>query len=99
KRSPQAVVPQSHDQSRSAPMAMRHAGRAALPADGTSVETGHFGVQTRFIQENQTANVPATLPTAPLPAGLFNVGPVLLVGAQRFFYRSTPVASVGATAH
>lgn len=98
-RSTQAVVPQSHDQSRSAPMAVRDAGMAALPADGTSVQAGHFGVQARFIQEDQTANVPAPLPAAPPPAGLFNVGPVLLVGAQRFFYSSTPAAPAGATEH
>jgi hypothetical protein len=53
---------------------------------------GHLGVQTRFIDKDQLANIPAGLLPAPKPAGGFNISAVLLGGARRFFYSSDPAA-------
>ncbi len=53
--------------------------RAAAPV------AGHFGVQACFIDEDQMADIPAGLLPSPKPPGGFNIGPILLGGARRFF--------------
>jgi hypothetical protein len=42
-------------------------------------------------------DIPGWLLSAPKPAGGFNVRPILLGGARRFFYNSGPAAPTGAT--
>jgi hypothetical protein len=61
------------------------------------MKTGQFGVQTRFIDKHQPANIPIGLLLAPTLPGGFNIRPILLGGARRFFYSSGPVAPAGAT--
>jgi hypothetical protein len=63
----------------------------------TTTVAGHLGVQTRFIDKDQTANIPVWLLPSPKPSGGFNIGPILLGGARRFFYSSDPVVPSGAT--
>jgi hypothetical protein len=58
---------------------------------------GHLGVQTGFINEHQPAYIPAGLLPAPKPPGGFNIRPILLGGARRFFYSSNRVVPAGAT--
>jgi hypothetical protein len=58
---------------------------------------GHLGVQTGFINKHQPADIPAGLLPAPKPPGGFNVRPILLGGARRFFYSSNRVVPAGAT--
>jgi hypothetical protein len=53
---------------------------------------GHLGVQTRFIDEDQLANIPAGLLPAPKLSGGFDIRALLLGGARRFFYSSDLVA-------
>jgi hypothetical protein len=52
----------------------------------------HLGVQTRFIDKDQLANIPAGLLPSPKLSGGFDISAVLLGGARRFFYSSDPVA-------
>jgi hypothetical protein len=93
----EAVVTQGSDECRSAPMAMRHAGMTALSARGTSVKARHFCVEPCFIQEDQPTNIPEGLLAAPLLASCLDIRPVLLRGAQRFFYSSSSDDQAGAT--
>jgi hypothetical protein len=58
---------------------------------------GHLGVQACFINKHQLANIPAGLLLSPKPPGGFNIRPILLGGARRFFYSSVPVFTAGAT--
>jgi hypothetical protein len=57
---------------------------------------GHLGVQAGFINKHQLADIPAGLLPSPKPPGDFNIRPVLLGGARRFFYSSDPVVPDGA---
>jgi hypothetical protein len=61
------------------------------------VVAGHLGVQTGFINKHQSADIPAGLLPAPKSPGGFNVRPILLGGARRFFYSSNRVVPAGAT--
>jgi hypothetical protein len=58
---------------------------------------GHFGVQACFINKHQLTDIPAGLLPLPMPPGGFNIRPILLGGARRFFYSSDPVVRAGAT--
>jgi hypothetical protein len=58
---------------------------------------GHLGIQAGLINKHQSADIPAGLLLSPMPPGGFNVRPILLGGARRFFYSSDRVAPVGAT--
>jgi hypothetical protein len=58
---------------------------------------GHLGVQTGFINKHQPADIPTGLLPAPKSPGSFNVRPILLGGARRFFYSSNRVVPAGAT--
>jgi hypothetical protein len=58
---------------------------------------GHLGVQACFINKHQLADIPAGLLPSPIPSGGFNIRPILLGGARRFFYSSNRVVRVGAT--
>jgi hypothetical protein len=61
------------------------------------MKAGQLGVQTGFIDKHQLADIPAGLLPAPKPAGGFDIRPILLGGARRFFYSSDPVVPAGAT--
>src|SRR5438552_14805670 len=78
-------------------MAIRHLHPATLSNDGSSIQACHFGVQARFIQKDESSNFPAFLFSAPPSASHPQIGPVLLGGAQRFFYSSAPGAPSDAT--
>jgi hypothetical protein len=58
---------------------------------------GHLGVQAGFINKHQLADIPVRLLSAPKPPGGFNIRPILLGGARRFFYSSGRVVPAGAT--
>lgn len=68
------------------PVAMRDRRQAALAKDRTPVEASHLGVQSGLIEEDQSLRLPFSLLGAPALAGGQEVLPVLLGGAQRFFY-------------
>jgi len=70
----------------------------ACPKSRASVKTRHFGVQTTFIDKNQAADIPCHLLAAPFSASLFNIGAILLGGAQSFFYSLTQAVPSDATA-
>jgi hypothetical protein len=57
----------------------------------------HLRVQAGFINKYQLADIPAGLLPSPMSPGGFNVRPILLGGARRFFYSSDPVVPDGAT--
>ena len=46
-------------------------------------QTGHVG--PAFVDEDETRRVQSSLEPAPLPAGLQDIGAVLLAGAERLF--------------
>jgi hypothetical protein len=58
---------------------------------------GHLGVQAGFIDKYQLADIPVGLLTAPKLPGGFDVRPILLGGARRFFYSSDRAVPDGAT--
>ena len=78
-------------------MAVRDGTDTTLAQQAATTVAGHLGVQTGFIDKDQTANIPVGLLPAPKPPGGFNIRPILLGGARRFFYSSARVVPVGAT--
>ena len=92
-----ALVAQSRNEGGALPVAVRDGADTTPALRAATMVAGHLGVQTRFIDKNQLANIPAGLLSAPKPAGGFNISAVLLGGARRFFYSSNPVAGDGAT--
>ena len=52
----------------------------------TPIEAGHLGVEARLIDKDQPLNRPVFLLLLPALTGGLEVLPVLLGGAQRFFY-------------
>src|ERR1035441_345508 len=58
---------------------------------------GPGGVQACFINKHQLAAIPVGLLPSPKPPGGFNIRPILLGGARRFFYSSDRVVPDGAT--
>ena len=92
-----AFVAQGRKEGGTLPMPMRDGTEATLPHRAATMNPGQFGVQTRFIDKHQPADIPSGLLLVPkLPCG-FNLRPILLGGARRFFYSSGPVAPAGAT--
>ena len=79
------------------PVAMRDGAETTLADRTATMVAGHLGVQTGFINKHQPADIPARLLSAPQSPGGFNVRPILLGGARRFFYSSNRVVPVGAT--
>ena len=51
----------------------------------TSIQTGHIGFGTCFINENKAIEIKLTLPGHPFGSGLCHVFALLLAGVQRFF--------------
>jgi len=68
-----------------------------ISAPTAAIQTSEFGVQTRFVNKDQTTNIPTGLlapPEGPCP---LNVGAVLFGGARRVFYNSNPNGADDAT--
>ena len=97
KRSIHLLVAQGSDKCGSLPMTMRHRTQAAFAAPTAAIQTSQFGIQPRFINKDQTADIPRGLLVPPKGPRPFNVGPILLGGARRFFYNSTPNDAADAT--
>ena len=72
------------------PMAVRYRAHASFTVGTAAVQAGQLGVEAGFINKDQPRCVPTGLLSPPQGARPFNVGPVLLGGARRFFYNSTP---------
>lgn len=97
KRGLDAFMAQGRNKGGALPVAVRHGADTTLAPRAAPPVAGHFGVQARFIDEDQMANIPVGLLPAPKPPGGFDIGPILLGGARRFFYSSDPVVPGGAT--
>lgn len=80
-------------------MAVRYGGDTALADWRPPVKPGHLGIEPGLVDEDQAARIPMRLLLSPGEAGGLNVGPILLGGARRFFYSSTPARRSGATGH
>ena len=78
-------------------MTVRDDAKTALAQRTATIVAGQLGVQAGFIDKDQLANIPVGLLPAPQPPGGFNVRPILLGGARRFFYSSDRVVPGGAT--
>ena len=87
-----AFVAQGRNKGGTLPVAMGDSAEATLTDRTATMVAGHLGVQTRFIDKDQPANIPVGLLPAPKPSGGFDIRAVLLGGARRFFYSSDPVA-------
>ncbi len=92
-----AFLAQGRNEGGTLPVAVREGAEATLAPGTATMVAGHGGVQTRFINKHQLADIPAGLLLSPMPPGGFNVRPILLGGARRFFYSSDPVVPIGAT--
>ena len=80
-----AFVAQGGKEGGTLPMPMRDGAEATLTGRAATMNTGQFGVQARFVDKHQPADIPIGLLLAPkLPGGL-NIRPILLGGARRFF--------------
>ena len=82
----QAVMSQSRNEGGSLPVAIRHFRQTTFPDLRTPIKACHLGVEARLIDKDQSLNRPASLLLLPALAGGLEVLPVLLGGAQRFFY-------------
>ena len=97
KGSVDAIMTQGRNESGALPVAVRDGTKTTLAQGAAAIVAGQLGVQAGFINKNQPADIPVGLVPAPKPPGGFNVGPILLGGARRFFYSSDPVVPAGAT--
>jgi hypothetical protein len=92
-----AFMAQGRNESGALPVAVRDGAETTLAQRAAAIVAGQLGVQAGFINKNQPADIPVGLVPAPKPPGGFNVGPILLGGARRFFYSSDRVVPGGAT--
>jgi hypothetical protein len=97
KGSGDAFMAQSCNEGGTLPVALGDGTEATLTNRTATMQAGHLGVQTCFIDKHQPADIPVGLPLAPKLPGGFNIRPILLGGASRFFYSSDPVAPGDAT--
>ena len=92
-----AFMTQGRNEGGALPVAVWNGADTTLAHRAATMVAGQGGVQAGLINKHQLADIPAGLLPAPLPPGGFNVRPILLGGARRFFYSSDPVVPVGAT--
>jgi len=92
-----AFMAQGRNEGVTLPVAVREGTEATLAPRTATTVAGQGGIQAGFINKHQLADIPAGLLLSPMPPGGFNVGPILLGGARRFFYSSDPVVPAGAT--
>jgi len=97
KGSVDAIMTQGRNESGALPVAVRDGTKTTLAQRAAAIVAGQLGVQAGFIDKHQMTNIPAGLLPAPMSPGSFNVRPILLGGARRFFYSSDPVVPAGAT--
>jgi hypothetical protein len=87
-----AFLAQGCNESGALPVAVRDGAETTLAQRAADIVAGQLGVQACFINKNQPADIPVGLLPAPKPPGGFNLRPILLGGARRFFYSSDRVA-------
>ena len=92
-----AFMAQGRNEGGTLPVAVRDGTETTLAHRAATMVAGHLGVQAGFINKHQLADIPAGLLPSPIPPGGFNVRPILLGGARRFFYSSDRVVPAGAT--
>lgn len=92
-----AFMAQGRNEGGTLPVAVRDGTETTLAHRAATMVAGHLGVQAGFINKHQLADIPAGLLPSPIPPGGFNVRPILLGGARRFFYSSDRVVPDGAT--
>jgi len=91
-----AFMAQGRNKSGTLPVAVRDGAETTLAQQATTMVAGHLGVQAGFVNKHQLANIPTGRLPSPKPPGDFNVRPILLGGARRFFYSSDRVVPGGA---
>jgi hypothetical protein len=92
-----AFMAQGRNEGGALPVAVRDGAETTLTRRTATIMAGHLGVQACFINEHQLANIPIGLLLSPKPPGGFDIRPILLGGASRFFYSSDRVVRAGAT--
>jgi hypothetical protein len=92
-----AFMAQGRNEGGALPMTVRDGADTTLAQPTATVVASHLGVQAGFINKHQLADIPAGLLPAPKPPGGFNLRPILLGGARRFFYSSDRVVPADAT--
>jgi hypothetical protein len=92
-----AFMAQGRNESGTLPVAVRDGADTTLAHRAATMVAGHLGVQACFINKHQLADIPVGLLPSPKPPGGFNIRPILLGGARRFFYSSDRVVPDGAT--
>jgi hypothetical protein len=97
KRSINLFVAQGRNEGGTLPVTVGHRTQTTLAAGAAAMQPGQLGVQAGFIDKDQPADIPMALLTPPMRPRSFNVGSVLLGGARRFFYSSTPSGGGDAT--
>ena len=86
---------QGRNESGALPVAVWDGTGARLAHRTAPMVAGQLGVQAGFINKHQLADIPARLLPAPKRPGRFDIRPILLGGARRFFYSSGQVAPAG----
>ena len=92
-----AFMAQGRNKSGTLPVAVGDGAETTLAHQAATMVAGHLGVQAGFINKHQLADIPAGLLRSPKPPGGFNIRPILLGGARRFFYSSDRVVPTDAT--
>jgi hypothetical protein len=78
-------VAQGRNEGGTLPMTVWKGAQTTFASGTAAIQTGQLGVQPRFINKDQTADIPAALLAAPKRPRPFNVGSILLGGARRSF--------------
>ena len=86
----QARASQGGDEGGRLPVPERRAGQQTLAARRATIKPGHLGAGAGLVDEDELVRINEGLcrPPDPTPGG--DVRPLLLAGAQRFFYKTAP---------
>jgi len=85
KRSFNAFMAQGRNEGGALPAAVRDGAETTLTHRTATIMAGQLGVQAGFIDKDQSANIPVGLLLSPTAPGGFDIRPILLGGARRFF--------------
>jgi hypothetical protein len=73
---------------------MRRRTEEAIPALCPTLQAGHVGFGSRFINKNKMLGIKSGQFCKPLLPFLFYIFTLLLVGMERFFYTDNPAVAV-----
>ncbi len=86
-----AIQADGGDHGGGVPVSVRGAALHARAPQGAAAQAGHVRFRGRFVEEDEPRGIQPALPPLPRPAGLGDVGPVLLAGPECLFLYVSPI--------